>query len=164
LTSRLSESQIKEDQERQEEIPIKKILVPIDGSNYFMRAAKYAIEISKLQKAQIVCIYVIAKLPYGYECVGSVIEECFKDIKNQSQSWFNQIIKMAENNGIKDVKTDILVNVLSISDALIYYAKDNSIDLIVIGTRGITGIERFLVGSVANSVVKHAHCPVLVVT
>ena len=105
----------------------------------------------------------IAKLPYGYECVGFAIEECFEDIKNQSQLWFNQVIKMAEDNGIKNIKTDILVNVLSISDALIYYANNNSIDLIVIGTRGSTGIERFLLGSVANSVVKHAHCPVLVV-
>ena len=73
MTSALPESQIKKDEEKQEEIQLKKILVPIDGSKYSMRAAKYAIEISKLQKAQIVCIYVIAKLPYGYECVQSAL-------------------------------------------------------------------------------------------
>ena len=62
-----------------------------------------------------------------------------------------------------NLKTDILVNVLSITDAIINYAIDNSIDLIVIGAIGRTDIDRFLLGSVANNVVKHAYCPVIVV-
>ncbi len=56
------------------DIQLKKILVPIDGSRYSMKAAKYAIEVAKLQKAQIVCIYVIAKLSYGYEYAGSLFD------------------------------------------------------------------------------------------
>jgi nucleotide-binding universal stress UspA family protein len=127
-----------------------------------MKAAKYAIEVAKLQKAQIACIYVIAKLSYGYEYYGSLFEEYFEDIKNQSRSWFNQINKMAENAGL-NIETDILINVLSITDAIISYASNNSIDLIVIGTKGRTGIDRFLLGSVASGVVKHAHCPVFIV-
>jgi nucleotide-binding universal stress UspA family protein len=145
------------------DIQLKKILVPIDGSRYSMKAAKYAIEVAKLQKAQIVCIYVIAKLSYGYEYAGSLFDEYFEDIKNKSQSWFNQINKMAENDGLKNIETDILINVLSITDAIISYASNNSTDLIVIGTKGRTGIDRFLLGSVASGVVKHSHCPVFIV-
>ena len=145
------------------DIHLKKILVPIDGSIYSMKAAKYAIEVAKLQKAQIVCIYVISKLSYGYEYAGTLYDEYFEDIKNQSQSWFNQINKIAENAGLKNIETDILINVLSITDAIISYASNNSIDLIVIGTKGRTGIDRFLLGSIASGVVKHAHCPVFIV-
>jgi nucleotide-binding universal stress UspA family protein len=62
-------------EEQKEEVPIKRILVPIDGSSCSMRAAKYAIEVARLQKAQILCIHVIASLPYGYEAAGSAIEQ-----------------------------------------------------------------------------------------
>lgn len=164
MASTLSESiEKKEDREERDEVIIKRILVPIDGSNYSNRASKYAIEVSRLQKAQILCIHVISKLPYGYEYSGSATEQYFQDAMSQAQIWFKEIIHMAENKGIRDIKTDIFTDVLSITDAIINYALDNSIDLIVIGTKGKTGIERFLLGSVANGVIQHANCPVLLV-
>jgi len=68
---------------------------------------------------------------------------------------------MAKNEGINDVKTDIFMDVKSITDAIIDYASKKNIDLIVIGTKGRTGLQGFLLGSVASGVVQHAHCPVL---
>ncbi len=61
------------------------------------------------------------------------------------------------------IKTDVFRDVESIVDAIINYASHNSMDLIIMGTKGRTGIARFLLGSVANGVVQHAHCPVLLV-
>jgi nucleotide-binding universal stress UspA family protein len=151
-------------EEQKEKVPIKRILVPIDGSSYSVKAAKYAIEVARLQKAQVLCIHVIASLPYGYgAAVGSAIEQYFEDVTNQAQSWFNKVIEMAKNEGINDVKTDIFMDVKSITDAIIDYASNKNIDLIVIGTKGRTGLKRFLLGSVASGVVQHAHCPVLLV-
>ncbi len=49
------------------------------------------------------------------------------------------------------------------SDELIKFANDNAIDMIVVGTLGRTGIERFLLGSVAENVVRHSNVEVLVV-
>ncbi|HEY6534445.1 MAG TPA: universal stress protein [Candidatus Nitrosocosmicus sp.] len=69
---------------------------------------------------------------------------------------------MAGHEGVSNTQTDILVNVLSIAEAILYYAKDKAIDLIVIGATGKTKIEKFLLGSVVNNVLKHAHCPVMV--
>jgi nucleotide-binding universal stress UspA family protein len=105
----------------------------------------------------------MAILSYGYEYAGALFDECFEDITNQSQSWFNQINKITENAGLKNIKTDILINVLSITEAIISYASNNSIDLIVIVTKGRTNIDRFLLGSVASGVVNHAPCPVFIV-
>jgi len=105
------------------EIQIKKILVPLDGSNCSFRAAKYAIEVARLQKAQIYCIHVINKIPYGYSLPGSSLEEYFENAKNQAQCWFTQVINIGKreaadkNNNLLDIKTDILRGLDSVADA-----------------------------------------------
>ena len=154
-------SQAKKENEK-EEVKIKRILVPIDGSNCSVRAAKYAIEVATLQKAQIFCIHMIASLPYGYGVAGCAIDEYFEDAEKQAQSWFNSIIEMAKKK-INDVKADIFTDVKSITGAVIDYASSKSIDLVIIGTKGRTGLKRLLLGSVAHGIVQHAHCPVLLV-
>lgn len=153
----------------EDEIQIKKILVPLDGSNCSFRAAKYAIEVARLQKAQIYCIHVINKIPYGYSLPGSSLEEYFENAKNQAQSWFTHVINIGKreaadkNSDYLDIKTDILRGLDSVSDAIITFATKNKIDLIMMGTKGRTGLKRFLMGSVAQGVVQHAHCSVLLV-
>jgi nucleotide-binding universal stress UspA family protein len=47
--------------------------------------------------------------------------------------------------------------------AIVEYAEDKNIDLIVVGSRGMSGFKKLLLGSVASGVVTYAHCPVLVV-
>jgi nucleotide-binding universal stress UspA family protein len=80
----------------EDEVKIKRILVPLDGSNCSFRAAKYAIEVARLQKAQIFCVHVINKIPYGYNLPGSSLEEYFENAKNQAQCWFAQVINIAK--------------------------------------------------------------------
>ena len=54
-------------------IQIRKILVPIDGSEYSLNAAKYAIRIAKDEKADLFCIHVItSQIPYGYATASSI--------------------------------------------------------------------------------------------
>ena len=147
-----------------EEIKIKKILVPIDGSTYSMRAARYAIEIAKLQNAQILVIHIISKIPYGIEYAGrSFVDQYYEDIENQANVWFDKIIKMAKDRGIGNIKTNVFSDMESISHSIISYAQSNAVDLIVIGTKGKTGIQKFLLGSVAIKVSQHALCPVFLV-
>ena len=70
---------------------------------------------------------------------------------------------MAKNEGIPELKTETFTDVKSVIGSIIDYATSRDVDLIVIGTRGRTGLRRFLMGSVANGVVQHTHCPVLLV-
>ena len=58
------------------------------------------------------------------------------------------------------IRTEIIASV-RIADAIISYAKDKHIDLIIIGIRGMSKLKSMLVGSVAYDVVRYAHCPVL---
>src|SRR5215469_4495687 len=144
-------------------VQIKKILVPIDGSEYSFNAAKYAIKLAKDENAQLYCIHVIGSVPYGYGSSPHAIDQYFKDLEQKVQSWFDKIKDMAKNEDILGIKTETFTDVKSVIGSIIDYAVTKEIDLIVIGTRGRTGLKRFFMGSVANGVVQHAHCSVLLV-
>lgn len=148
-------------------IEIKNILVPIDGSDYSLNAAEYAIRIAKNEKAQLFCIYIVTpRIPYGYAAPsvssteGRYHEE---DMKRKIESWFDEVRQMAKDENIDDIETEIFIDVKSVIQSIVEYAGRKDIDLIVIGTRGRTGLKKILKGSVANGVVQQAHCSVLVV-
>jgi nucleotide-binding universal stress UspA family protein len=61
------------------------------------------------------------------------------------------------------IKTDVIDSPMSVVAALVNYAEQEKADLVVIGTRGRSGIGKMLLGSVASGVVTYAPCPVLVV-
>ena len=144
-------------------LQIKKILVPIDGSEYSFNAARCAIKVAENENAKLYCIHVISNTPYGYESSPYVIDRYFKDLEQKVQSWFDKVRDMAKNEGIPELKAETFTDVKSVVGSIIDYATSRDVDLIVIGTRGRTGLKRFLMGSVANGVVQHAHCPVLLV-
>ncbi|MGB6671144.1 MAG: universal stress protein [Candidatus Nitrosopolaris sp.] len=125
--------------------------------------AKYAIKVAKDENADLFCIHVISSVPYGYASSPPAIDQYFKDIEEKAQSWFGKVRDMAKNEGIPELKTETFADVKSVIGSIIDYATSRDVDLIVIGTRGRTGLKRFLMGSVANGVVQHAHCPVLLV-
>ncbi|MFZ0894362.1 MAG: universal stress protein [Candidatus Nitrosopolaris sp.] len=125
--------------------------------------AKYAIKVAKDENADLFCIHVISSVPYGYASSPPAIDQYFKDIEEKAQSWFGKVRDMAKNEGIPELKTETFADVKSVIGSIIDYASRRNIDLIVIGTKGRTGLKRFLMGSVANGVVQHAHCPVLLV-
>jgi nucleotide-binding universal stress UspA family protein len=67
-------------------IRIRKILVPIDGSEFSLNAARYAIKIAKDENAQIICIHVISTIVLEY-----APPEYRDDMKKKVESWFNTI-------------------------------------------------------------------------
>jgi len=161
-----SDTQATTSDDKQKEIEIKNILVPIDGSEYSVHAAQYATRIARNEKAQLFCIHVVTpKIPYGYAtpAASPTKSRYHDDIKNKVESWFDNVRNMAKDEGIFDIKTDIFIDVKSIIESIIDYATTKNIDLIVIGTRGRTGLKRFFMGSVAHGVIQHAHCSVLLV-
>ena len=209
-----SDTQTTSDDERKK-IEIKNILVPIDGSEYSLKAAQYAIRIARNERAQLFCTHVVTPQRFKFfhrhasspppssdytkqeprgeqrlisyeslpvydsennEFVGEVeipVElqlmsqelnnRMANIIKNKVESWFDIVRNMAKDEGIPEIKTEIFTDVKSITESIVEYAARKNIDLIVIGTRGRTGLRRFFMGSVANGVVQRAHCSVLLV-
>ena len=78
------------------------------------------------------------------------------------QKLLDQIRRKGEEKSI-GVKTQIIQESVSVVGSILEYAENEKIDLIVVGTRGRSGIKQLLIGSVAEGVVTYAHCPVLVV-
>jgi len=146
-----------------EEILLRKILVPLDGSEFSFRAAKYAIKIAKMSKADLVCVHSVVNLPYTeYAAAGVALTQYIDESKQQAERWFDNVKTIASKEGVK-MTSDTILDVVSVADSIINYAEGKDVDMIVIGTKGRTGLKRFILGSVANGVVAHARCAVLVV-
>ncbi len=76
-------------------------------------------------------------------------------------NYVDKVKQMASNTKIK-VQTDVVLGSTSVAKAILDYAEQRNVDLIVIRTRGMSGIKRMLLGSTASGVVTYSHCPVLV--
>src|SRR5215208_7229879 len=146
-----------------------KILVPIDGSEPSFHAAHIASKITSRFNAEIILLYVLVS-PSQYEyanLTGLVtpkqIDMITQHAKEEAKDWFNKIEEMVkkENPNIK-VSTKVIVTEIATYGEIIQYAEQESIDLIVIGTRGRSGVKKLLLGSTASGVVTYANCPVLV--
>lgn len=150
------------------EIKIENILVPVDGSELSVKAAKYAIKVAKCENARIICVHVIPAPEDISQFEGKPfysLQAYYEVLGKSAKPWFETITEVAKLMGLGDDKiiTDIIADVSSTADAIINYASTTNVNLIVMGTKGRTGLKRFLIGSVADAVVRHAPCPVLVV-
>jgi nucleotide-binding universal stress UspA family protein len=146
-----------------DELP-RRIIVPLDGSDFSFRAAMYALNLAKLTGGEIICIHAVVDLP-SIEYMGAgivTVTRYIDEAKKHSEEWFSQVRAIAAREGIK-VTSDTIFNLPSVAESIIGYAAEQKADLIVIATRGKSGLKRLVLGSVASGVVAHATCPVLVV-
>jgi nucleotide-binding universal stress UspA family protein len=141
---------------------IKRILLPVDGSDASVNAARYALRIAKLLDADITCIHVIAAPPLLRGMNPALVALYFSRAEKQSKIWISEVKQMAKKEQAR-VTSEIVVDVLSVPNAIIQYAKKQRMDLIIMGTRGRTGAKKLLLGSVASAVMAHAGCPVMLV-
>ena len=133
---------------------ISKILVAVDGSETSSKAAEMAIDLSKKHGADLIALYIVApniNFSQAFYFAEENGQKIVDEVKNEA---------LAKN---LNVQTEVLMDVGSVPKAIVEYAEKNNVNLIVLGTRGISGIKRMLVGSTASDVVKYSHCPVMVV-
>jgi nucleotide-binding universal stress UspA family protein len=136
-----------------------KVLVAIDGSEKSMDAAEYSICISESYNAQLYALNVIRVDPDLF--ISAKMPDYILEMKNESQKYLDKVKLKAREKTIQ-IKTEIISS-LSLAGGIVEYAKNKNINLIVVGTRGISGFKKLLIGSVASGVITYAQCPVLVV-
>lgn len=142
------------------ETAIKKVLVPIDFSDYSKSALKYAVSFAKSFNADIILVYVVEPVIYppdfsmGQIAMPSINSEWDDRAKDELQ-------KLAKNEitDIKNTKTIIKTGKPFVE--IVETAKEENVDLIIIATHGRSGVEHILFGSTAEKVVRKAPCPVL---
>jgi nucleotide-binding universal stress UspA family protein len=139
-----------------------KIMVATDGSEPARRAVDSAIEFAKLSETKLYAVHVIA-LGF-YSTTHSRDSKWEKAMKEQLIKEGKETTAYVENAGrVANVEVESVILEGSPAEEIIDFAEKNDIDLIVMGTHGITGISRFLLGSVAENVVRHSKKAVLVV-
>ena len=136
-----------------------KVLVAVDGSEYSMNAAEYAISIAKEYGSQLIALHVITS---DVSTIASTFSPQMEEIKKNAQEFFDKIQRKGEANRDIPLRTELIAS-SSIVGGIIDFAEKENIDLIVVGTRGRSGLKRLLLGSVAFGIVNYAHCPVMIV-
>lgn len=135
-------------------IRIKKILYPTDFSSYSNQAYFHAISLAEKHNASLTVLFVYN--PDSTTTPGSQGDEVA-----DRRYWQGQLEQ------IRPVDTSIPVSHVLLqgdpASEIVHYGRDAGIDLIVMGTHGRTGVERLLMGSVAERVLRDAPCSVLVV-
>jgi len=148
----------------------KRILVPVDGSGNAARAASVAIKYAEKFEAELLVLHVIAipahilaEVEGGIGALdGSESRQYFALARQKAKSIVDDVVKSAK---AKNVKATGIIQEYSFSvvETIVDHAAGNNVDLIVIGTRGLTGFKKLLIGSISSGVVNHALCPVLLI-
>jgi nucleotide-binding universal stress UspA family protein len=139
-------------------VPFRKILVAIDGSDCSDHAFSTALELAAVASANLTALAVEGPLPAYAATIGEVDE-----VKREKDAFFESLAATARTQAEQTgVAIDVLVRPGHPADLISRVAEEGGYDLIVLGHRGHFVRDRLL-GSTADRVAEHAHCPVMIV-
>ncbi len=139
-----------------------KILVCVENSPYANKALSHACEIAKNSDSQLYLIYVVYNPTSGLRLGTSLIDrsEFIKMFRDHGKKVLKKASELAAKNGVK-AKT--IMKEGNVANEIIKFTKKERIDLIAIGSRGLSRLPRFVLGSISNKIANYAPCPVLIV-
>ncbi len=137
-----------------------RILLPVDGSEVAEQALPYAVAQAKSFGAELILLRVVEPFPH----VRGLSAGDLSRIREQTAEWTRTYLKrLAQNAREKGVTVETATAEGRPNLAILEFSETNQVDLIVICTRGRSGFSRWLMGSVADRVVRGASIPVLLV-
>ena len=134
-----------------------RILLPTDGSQGNSRAVEQAIGLAAQSDARLHVLFVVEDLPYAPEMMDGQVEARLREIGEEAIS---DIRQRADDAG---VSVETALEDGTPHQSILEYADEEGMDLIVMGTHGRSGLDRYLLGSVTERVVRGADTPVLTV-
>jgi nucleotide-binding universal stress UspA family protein len=151
--------------ERKEAIPVEavaRILVPVDFSEHARKALQQAKALAEGYGARLQLLHVVEDLRYPsfYMAERFAYFDIRPEIATRARQELEQFLRETEG---PHVAADLHVLEGGAAHEIVKFAETNKTDLIVIATHGFTGLEHFLMGSVAENVVRRAPCPVMTV-
>ena len=137
----------------------KRILVPTDGSEFAKKAQLHALFLAKVSNAEIIALSVSENHFINGISMTEEVEQLNQILKDRCEEDLREFEDM-NNEG---VKISSVIKEGSPANVILDVAAEEDVDLIVIGSSGKSGFDRFILGSVSDKVVNAAKCPVLVV-
>ena len=141
---------------------IKKILVPVDFSDNSIKILQSALYFANTCKARLSFIFVVQSFEdysgffVPHMPVARFEEELLQSAEKKMEEFLNEHLPAGLSRQAKVISGDV-------AEEIVLFAKEEKIDIIIMGTHGYKGVEKILFGSVAEKVVKTAPCPVLTV-
>jgi nucleotide-binding universal stress UspA family protein len=151
-----------------------KVLLATDGSESATHATQAAVELSKTTDSELHVLYV-SEDPYtaasfypestNFEGVKQVDPALIEELGRQFEQEARQVLdaEVEKVRAVGGTVAEVYLRMGSPAAEVVDLAEELGVGLVVVGSRGLGGIRRALIGSVSDSVVRHAHCPVLVV-
>lgn len=141
-----------------EELKYTKILVPTDGSDYSYKAAEHAVYLARSLGAKIYVLNVV-NVDLAFRS-GIHYAEGMSELQQAGNEATARVRQICEKQG---VECEELIVKGQPADTIIQVSRELCASCIVIGSIGMSAIERVLIGSVSEKVMRHANCPVLLV-
>jgi nucleotide-binding universal stress UspA family protein len=150
-----------------------KILLATDGSEDAALAAKAAVDLAGKTDSELHVVHARLMLPWtGYSPAETAMTSSTVDEEEQARErvmrWLDDQVERIKAEGGNVAQAYLRLGrpdegVITVAEEIVSLAEEIGAGLMVVGSRGLGGIRRALMGSVSDSVVRHAHCPVLVV-
>jgi nucleotide-binding universal stress UspA family protein len=132
---------------------LEKLLTAVDGSKYADKALEYAVQLAKNYNSKLALLHVeedkLVRIggPQVVDCLGTVGECILKDASNKVES----------------ISVDRILEYGSPAEIIIKVAKKAKVDVIIVGSRGLSSVRRYLLGSVSDDISLHSRSSVLIV-
>jgi universal stress protein A len=141
-------------------IPIQSVLVPVDFSKDSILAAKFAASLAEQYGSK---LYVLHVIEGPHPSVKEYLKS-FEDFRHEMMEKIREDLGKVIPRPVRQrIRVEEILEMGHPHEVIIDRAKDLGVDVIVIATHGRTGLSHFLLGGVAERVIRHAECPVLVV-
>jgi nucleotide-binding universal stress UspA family protein len=138
-----------------------KVLVATGGSPWSDRAVEYAIGLAKDYALELIILHVIADTPpYFIAEAGTSMDQVLEGNEEVGKHVIAEAARWAAEAGV-ECETELAWG--RVADVICRVAEERECDLIVVGSRGLTGFKRLMLGSISNAVAAKAPCPVLVI-
>lgn len=139
-----------------------RILCPVDFSELSAKAYDYAYSLAKHYRAKLFVEHVIKLFdaPYAYWMYPEPVDEIRRNLRACADRQLQEFLKVRTHNG---TLTERIVQEGVVTDSILSFAVQRTVDLIVMGTHGRQGFDHMTMGSVTEKVLRKARCPVLAV-
>lgn len=140
----------------------KNILVPFDLSKSSKHAFKVALDIAKKYDSKITILTAVEGDSWHHKYYDSRADnELITKQKKVASKFIEDLVESGQKSNVP-IKSQIVKSTSTVQ-TIVNFAKSRKFDLIVLGSHGRTGLDKLILGSVANGVVQKSRCPVLVV-
>ena len=140
-----------------------RILVAVDGSTFAEKALKSAVDLAKKFSSKLIIVHVVLRRFYAVTPseAGVLATTVFvKEMETEGKEIISKADAYAKSEGV-DYECKLLQGVPA--EEIVKLSQSEHVDLVVIGSRGLTEVRAFLLGSVSDKVSHHARCPTLIV-